>query len=93
MCDQFKSVDALRTFCITYEAAARDADRVAPYTSHSHDTTEVAGVLPDVGDVADARLPIVRTTTNPIPRPNPRRYTPAEMPCGNCGTLHTPGRA
>ncbi|KAK3888627.1 hypothetical protein Pcinc_007352 [Petrolisthes cinctipes] len=93
MYDQFKSVDALRTFCITHEAAARDAVRVVPYTSHSHDTTEVAGVLPDVGAVAGALLPIARTTTNAIQRPNPRPYTPAKTPCGNCGTLHTPGRA
>ncbi|KAK3887253.1 hypothetical protein Pcinc_008649 [Petrolisthes cinctipes] len=97
MCDQFKNLDALRTFCIIYEAAARDADRVAPYTSHSSDTSDVAGVKsaappPDVGERAGARLPIARPTTNPIPRPNPHPYTPAEMPCGNCGTLHTPGR-
>lgn len=96
VCNQFQRLGALRTFCSTYEAVARDTNKMAPHTGHSSDIMEVAGMestAPGVGEVAGARLPIAHPTSNPTPRPNASPFIPAETRCGNCGTLHTPGKA
>ncbi len=92
LCKQFTSVDKLRTFCLTFESAARDANFGGSFTR------EVAGAeldapLPDVAQevVAGAHRHPAPASVRTRPPAN-RPHTPVEKPCGNCGGTHAPGR-
>ena len=78
MCDVFKSVDALRAMCCTFEAARRDASGGKSWREVPH----AAGT----DAVDDASLDTAAASKSST-------ATPTSRTCGNCGGRHAPDRA
>lgn len=81
-CDTFHDVDSLRKFCVAYEAAHRDAAAPGSGGNFTRDNAAVAGATP---------LPDAPQEVIPPPAAAARR-PPPKTRCGNCGTMHKPGK-
>ena len=77
-CETFHDVDSLRKFCVAFEAAHRDAASL----KSRWETAAVAAVTPPPGPQRGELPPPVAAT----------RRQPSKPRCGNCGTMHKPGK-